>query len=66
MANTIRWLMAWSCYWVGHCVWKVGDMILGKHMPGGWYRIYSTCMVWSDYWQGDTTHGPWKAVEGDS
>lgn len=59
----MRWSMAWLCYWIGHSIWKVGDVALGKHMPGWWYRTYSAFMVWSDYWQGDAEHGPWRKVD---
>lgn len=55
--------MAWCCYWIGHSVWVVGDAAFGKRMPGWWYRLYSTFMVWSDYWQGDGERGPWQKID---
>ena len=52
MTTAVRWTMAWTCYWAGHVTY----LVVG-------YRLYSRLMVWSDWWQGDTEHGPWKPAD---
>lgn len=51
----MRWLMAWLCYWIGEAAYHC--------------RLWSAhqrCMLWSDWWQGDTDHGPWKSGDEPS
>ena len=48
----MRWAMAWLCYWIGVVTWRC-------HL----WNIYQDTMRWSDWWQGETDRGPWRAAD---
>jgi len=48
----MRWAMAWICFWIGDMAYRC---------QWGW--LHQRAMVWSDWWQGDTDKGPWKATD---
>lgn len=50
----MRWIMAWACYWIG-------DAAYHCHL----WSLYQRAMGWSDWWQGDTDQGPWKATDAN-
>jgi len=52
-------VIAWVLYGIGHAIWWCFDRRWcgGMHWPI--YRIYDTCMGWSDSVQGSGP-GPWK------
>ena len=57
----VRWTMAWGCYWVGHLLWRIHEFTLpnSDRMAAGYQRA----MQWADWWQGETTYGPWKPAD---
>jgi hypothetical protein len=55
----MRWLAAWTLYWMGDAVSRV--MHLAEPL-GRLYPVYSRLMCWSDAVQGDGA-GPWQDVE---
>jgi len=73
MTTAVRWTMAWTCYWAGHVTYLVVERG-HDYLPERWqnadgviidfgYRLYVRLMVWSDWWQGETTYGPWMPAD---
>lgn len=71
MTYAIRFLMAWFCFGVGVAAYRFGDLVhdvVPEWMGGAFllkptYALYVRAVGWSDWWQGDTSAGPWSDVD---
>jgi hypothetical protein len=77
MSYAIRFVMAWTCFGIGTAAYRIADFVhdlmpqrfengrFAEKFLGAAYLTYTKFAVWSDYWQGDTTAGPWRPVADD-